>query len=68
MDGNDHDYSGNVYTLVYGELGQRELGRYTCQASNNKGTVTSSCMISEGGYDYDDHVEQYPTATVRHRH
>jgi len=52
---------GNVFTLVHGELTQALLGRYTCQASNNKGTSTSSCVITEGGYD---DLDEYPTATV----
>ena len=52
---------GNVYTLVHGELTHSLLGRYTCQASNNKGTSTSSCVITEGGYD---DLDEYPTATV----
>jgi len=56
---------GNVYTLVYGELSQRELGRYSCQASNNKGSVTCSCIMTEGGYEDEDCIEQYPTATYQ---
>jgi len=54
---------GNVYTLVYGEFSHALLGRYTCQASNQKGTVTTSCVVTEGGYS-DDDLEQYPTAKV----
>lgn len=53
---------GNVYTLVHGELNRSLLGRYSCQATNNKGTSTSSCVITEGGYDDID----YPTATYQH--
>ena len=49
-----------MYTLVHGELNRSLLGRYSCQATNNKGTSTSSCVITEGGYDDMD----YPTATV----
>ena len=56
-------FVGNVYTLVYGEFTHALLGRYTCQASNQKGTVTTSCVVTEGGYS-DDDLEQYPTAKV----
>jgi len=56
---------GNVYTLVYGEFSHALLGRYTCQASNQKGTVTTSCVVTEGGYS-DDDLEQYPTAKFSH--
>ena len=56
-------FIGNVYTLVYGEFTHALLGRYTCQASNQKGTVTTSCVVTEGGYS-DDDLEQYPTAKV----
>ena len=57
------NFVGNVYTLVYGEFTHALLGRYTCQASNQKGTVTTSCVVTEGGYS-DDDIEQYPTAKV----
>jgi len=56
---------GNVFTMVYGEFSHALLGRYTCQASNQKGTVTSSCVVTEGGYS-DDDIEQYPTAKFSH--
>jgi len=56
---------GNVYTMVYGEFTHALLGRYTCQASNQKGTVTTSCVVTEGGYS-DEEIEQYPTAKFSH--
>lgn len=56
---------GNVFTMVYGEFSHALLGRYTCQASNQKGTVTTSCVVTEGGYS-DDEIEQYPTAKFSH--
>lgn len=55
---------GPVYTLVYGELSASTLGRYTCQATNAKGSITCSCVLTEGGYDDDE--DQYPTATYQH--
>lgn len=47
--------------MVYGEITQRELGKYTVQASNQKGSATCSCTMTEGGYD---DLDEYPMATV----